>query len=465
VSERRRLNVACHLLLDADVILLDQPTQGMDIFDTFFLVEYLRQWAERGRIVILTIHPPTYEVFTMLSRVALISSGRLMYSGRRREMLPYFAFIDFPCPAYKNPSDYYLDLVTLDDLTTEALLESSQRAEHLAETFRRRQEPLSDPGPPDTLPPKNKRANVGLQFAALWIRAMVFSFPANVQRWLSVFMTTTFMSIVLGSIFWQVRSSQSEQEDVNDRLALHYVVATVGVWPTLLLIITQVWNEKNSLARDVNDHLYGRFVYFLAEMSYSFVGAVGIFLAYLVPVYTLAGFYSAENVAIEIGYMMLYLFGVRAMAVAFCQLFSSRHYASAACGLVLSLVALSSGFVVQVQTMNMWTIYTRWASPLYWTLNSLQRLEFTNLTSIECNRNPLTRQEAPGLVLKIPCGVSNGAQALTYWAHDYDRLDVQFYPAILLVAAFWAFFILVQSVALLFRTPLRKMSRHKRALL
>ena len=119
----------------------------------------------------------------------------------------------------------------------------------------------------------------------------------------------------------------------------------------------------------------------------------------------------------------------------------------------------------QVQTMNMWTIYTRWASPLYWTLNSLQRLEFTNLTSIECNRNPLTRQEAPGLVLKIPCGVSNGAQALTYWAHDYDRLDVQFYPAILLVAAFWAFFILVQSVALLFRTPLRKMSRHKRALL
>ena len=36
-------------------------------------------------------------------------------------------------------------------------------------------------------------------------------------------------------------------------------------------------------------------------MSYSFVGAAGIFLAYLVPVYTLAGFHSAENVAIEIG--------------------------------------------------------------------------------------------------------------------------------------------------------------------
>ena len=181
----------------------------MDIFDTFFLVEYLRQWAARGRIVMLSIHPPTYEIFTMLSRVALISSGRLMYCGRRREMLPYFAFIEFPCPAYKNPSDYYrkmaslvadaatsptggthssrsvkfvwfsinfcfnyfvlVDLVTLDDLTSEALLESSQRAELLAETFRRRQEPLSDPGPAGVLPPKIKRANFILQIAALWM--------------------------------------------------------------------------------------------------------------------------------------------------------------------------------------------------------------------------------------------------------------------------------------------------------
>ena len=106
-SERQRLNVACHLLLDTDIVVLDQPTRGMDIFDTFFLVEYLRQWAARGRIVLLTIHPPTYEILTMISKVVLLSTGRIMYYGKRREMLPYFAFIEYPCPAYKNPSDYY----------------------------------------------------------------------------------------------------------------------------------------------------------------------------------------------------------------------------------------------------------------------------------------------------------------------------------------------------------------------
>ncbi|KAG5872246.1 hypothetical protein JTB14_008804 [Gonioctena quinquepunctata] len=48
ISERRRLNVACHLILDTDIVVLDQPTRGMDIFDTFFLVEYLKQWANGG---------------------------------------------------------------------------------------------------------------------------------------------------------------------------------------------------------------------------------------------------------------------------------------------------------------------------------------------------------------------------------------------------------------------------------
>lgn len=39
-AERQRLAVACQMLLDTDIILLDQPTRGMDIFDTFFLVSF-----------------------------------------------------------------------------------------------------------------------------------------------------------------------------------------------------------------------------------------------------------------------------------------------------------------------------------------------------------------------------------------------------------------------------------------
>ena len=74
----------------------------------------------------------------MLSKVALISTGRTLFFGKRRDLLSYFSYIDYPCPAYKNPSDYYLDLVTLDNLSSEAMLESSQRIESLVQVYQTR---------------------------------------------------------------------------------------------------------------------------------------------------------------------------------------------------------------------------------------------------------------------------------------------------------------------------------------
>lgn len=53
-----------------------------------------------------------------------------------------------------------MDLVTLDDLSAEAMLESSQRIEQLAEIFRQKQPPMSDPGPPSSLPMTIKKSNV-----------------------------------------------------------------------------------------------------------------------------------------------------------------------------------------------------------------------------------------------------------------------------------------------------------------
>ena len=88
VSEKQRLNVACHLLLDADIVVLDRPTRGMDIFDTFFLVEYLRQWAARGRIVILTL-----QVFFILHACIKLSILLfiILYDIFKQPIISYFS--------------------------------------------------------------------------------------------------------------------------------------------------------------------------------------------------------------------------------------------------------------------------------------------------------------------------------------------------------------------------------------
>lgn len=47
------------------------------------------------------------------------------------------------------------------------MLESSQRVEQLADLFRRRVEPLPDPGPPQSLPGKPRTASVPIQIVAI----------------------------------------------------------------------------------------------------------------------------------------------------------------------------------------------------------------------------------------------------------------------------------------------------------
>lgn len=168
--------------------------------------------------------------------------------------------------------------------------------------------------------------------------------------------------------------------------------------------------------------------------------------------------------------MTFYLYAVRMAALAFASVCPTRHKATLATGAVVALAALGSGFALQLQTMNAWTAWIRWPSPLRWTVHSLAKLEFANASvSFECSRNPLTRQEAPGLVLKIPCGISNGPQALFYWAHSIDDYWMPFrdrpllFP-LLIVLSFWGLFAVLQFIFQVCLRPTgRQLSRHKRA--
>jgi len=106
-SEKQRLSVACQLLAQSSLLILDQVTSNMDIFDTFFLVEYLRQWCSGGRIVIMTLQPPTFEILSMCSGVLLLSGGRTVFSGSRADLPRHMGQLGYPCPPFKNPADYY----------------------------------------------------------------------------------------------------------------------------------------------------------------------------------------------------------------------------------------------------------------------------------------------------------------------------------------------------------------------
>ena len=83
---RRRLNLAIGLLTEPRILLLDEPTVGVDPQSRAFLLESIRGLAAAGRTIIYTSHYME-EVEAICDRVAIIDAGKVLRQGALEELL------------------------------------------------------------------------------------------------------------------------------------------------------------------------------------------------------------------------------------------------------------------------------------------------------------------------------------------------------------------------------------------
>ncbi len=77
---RRRLNIAIGLLQKPDVLLLDEPTVGVDPQTRLFLLDQVRQLAQQGAAVVYATHYME-EAMAVCNHILILDHGRVMASG------------------------------------------------------------------------------------------------------------------------------------------------------------------------------------------------------------------------------------------------------------------------------------------------------------------------------------------------------------------------------------------------
>jgi ABC-2 type transport system ATP-binding protein len=83
---KRRLNLAIGLLTEPEILLLDEPTAGVDPQSRAFLLETIRSLAGPQRIIVYTSHYME-EVQAICDRVAIIDRGEVLVSGLLSDIL------------------------------------------------------------------------------------------------------------------------------------------------------------------------------------------------------------------------------------------------------------------------------------------------------------------------------------------------------------------------------------------
>ncbi|NXC48619.1 ABCG5 protein, partial [Penelope pileata] len=135
-GEKRRVSIAAQLLQDPKVMLLDEPTTGLDCMTANQIVSLLVELAHRDRIVIITIHQPRSELFRLFDKIAIMSYGEMVFCGNPMEMITFFSNCGYSCPEQSNPFDFYVDLTSVDTRSKERELETYSRVQVILSAFK-----------------------------------------------------------------------------------------------------------------------------------------------------------------------------------------------------------------------------------------------------------------------------------------------------------------------------------------
>jgi ABC-type multidrug transport system ATPase subunit len=135
-GEKRRTSIGVQLLSNPSLLWLDEPTTGLDSTSAYQVVKTLQNLARRGRTIIVTIHQPRSEIYSLFDNVVLLTRGSPAYAGSAKECLPYFAKLGHEMPPFTNPAEYLIDLVSVDNRNEEAEAAAEQRVDHIKNAWR-----------------------------------------------------------------------------------------------------------------------------------------------------------------------------------------------------------------------------------------------------------------------------------------------------------------------------------------
>ena len=85
-GERRKIALGRALIHDPKNVVLDEPTNGLDVPSTRAMRRYVRELAEAGKCVLFSTHI-LQEVSAVCDRVVIIARGRVVAEGTPEELL------------------------------------------------------------------------------------------------------------------------------------------------------------------------------------------------------------------------------------------------------------------------------------------------------------------------------------------------------------------------------------------
>ncbi|GMS88735.1 hypothetical protein PENTCL1PPCAC_10910 [Pristionchus entomophagus] len=391
-GEQKRLAFASEILTCPSILFCDEPTSGLDAFMAGHVVSALRSLAEGGMTIIITIHQPSTQVYSMFNNVCLMACGRIIYLGAAEQASSLFASVGFKCPDYFNPADHLIrTLAVIDNDKKNSIKNIAAIREAFLKTEAGR-----------TMMEISKADRLGLESEAT--KSIGFAATFNSQRYAASFWTQmvalfkrAFINILRNPLIFKIRVIQT----IVTALITGMVYFATPVNTTTVITINgilfnhirnlnfmlqfpavpEITEELPLLYRENGNGIYRTSAYFIAKNlaelpQYVFLPFLYIAIVYwmsglvpLIPQFLMACFVCVllTQVAISISYATACIFGDTAVAMTFLPIF------------VVPIMAFGGFFI----TFDAIPAYFKWLSALSYFKYAYEALAVNEWTAID----------------------------------------------------------------------------------
>ncbi|XP_070561236.1 uncharacterized protein [Ptychodera flava] len=391
-GEKKRANIGCELLTDPGLLLLDEPTTGLDSSIAFTLVSSLKQYAVKSnKTVIASIHQPSSQLFHLFDKVLLLQEGQTAYFGKVENMVGYFDSIGLPCTPHYNPADFVMEKMKGTEQERQRILENATKAswEPLEGTQntngpvpKATVEEFDDidsvkvkiPDNGETAEKRKKKWPTGFwdQYSMLTVRSFKQARGTLLGkiRYIECAMT----SIVISLIWWQLDYSE---EAIYSRLGL--IVFFMPYWAFMITLVALLVfpSEKTVINKERSAGMYRLSAYYFAKITSELPLVIFLPTVSTITVYWATGLNpSASSFFTFWALIIMNVVASQSIGQTIGIVWMDFEKSLTMTGVYILACLMLAGFYVD--TFPWWLEWSQYLSYLYFAYNGLLLIEFTD---------------------------------------------------------------------------------------
>lgn len=111
-GERKRISIGLELVAAPRLLILDEPTWGLDAQAALSVIGLLKALSRNWITIICVLHQPRLEIFNALDSLLLLRNGNQVFLGSRAESEQFSKEMGYYFDPQLNPADIILDIIS-----------------------------------------------------------------------------------------------------------------------------------------------------------------------------------------------------------------------------------------------------------------------------------------------------------------------------------------------------------------